>query len=192
MAEVVVFHHAHGRTPGVVAFADELMRAGHSVHVPDLYEGRTFDDLDAGVSYAQQVGFDTVTERGVRAVDGLPRGLVYVGFSLGVLPTQRLSQTRPGAAGAVLVSACVPPSEFGGPWPQDVPLQVHAMDADAFFVEEGDLTAARSLVSAVEHADLFLYPGDRHVFADPSLPTYDDAAATLFIERVVSFLDVIA
>lgn len=194
MAEVVVFHHAHGRTPSVVAFAGELRRAGHTVHVPDLYDGRTFDDLDAGVGHAQRAGFNTITERGVRAVDGLPRELVYAGFSLGVLPAQKLVDTRPGAAGALLVSACVPPSEFGGTWPQDVPLQIHAMDADAFFVEDGDgdLDAARDLVSTVEHADLFLYPGDRHLFADPSLPTYDDAAATLLIERVVSFLDVIA
>jgi dienelactone hydrolase len=189
MTEVVVFHHAHGRTPGVVAFADELRRAGHTVHVPDLYDGRTFADLDAGVGYARQVGFDTITERGVRAADGLPQELVYVGFSLGVLPAQKLAQTRPGAAGALLVSACVPPSEFGGPWPQDVPVQIHAMDADAFFVDEGDLDAARDLVSTAEHADLFLYPGDRHLFADHSLPTYDDAAATLLIERVVRFLD---
>lgn len=188
----MVFHHAHGRTSGVVAFADELKRAGHTVHVPDLYDGRTFADLDAGVGYAQQVGFDTVTERGVRAVDGLPQELVYAGFSLGVLPAQKLAQTRPGAVGALLISACVPPSEFGGPWPQDVPLQIHAMDADAFFVDEGDLDAARDLVSTVEHADLFLYPGDRHLFADRSLPTYDYAAATLLIERVVRFLDAIA
>lgn len=188
MAEVVVFHHAHGRTEGVVAFADELGRAGHTVHVPDLYEGRLFDELDAGVGYAQQVGFDTIIERGVDAVDGLPSELVYAGFSLGALPAQKLAQTRPGAAGALLFSACVAPDEFDGPWPRDVPVQIHAMDGDAFFVEDGDLDAARGLVSTVDDADLFLYAGDRHLFADPSLPAYDDAAATLLTDRVLRFL----
>jgi len=62
MAEVLLAHHAQGRTPGVVAFSDELRRAGHTVHVPDLYDGRIFDDLEAGVGYAQGVGFDTILD----------------------------------------------------------------------------------------------------------------------------------
>ncbi|HEX6236375.1 MAG TPA: dienelactone hydrolase family protein [Acidimicrobiales bacterium] len=189
MAEVLLFHHAHGRTPGVVAFADELRKAGHTVHVPDLYDGRTFDDLEAGVGYARQVGFGTVIERGVATAEGLPAGLVYAGFSLGAMPAQRLAQTRPGAAGALLISACVPVAEFGVPWPHRVPVQVHAMDADELFVDEGDLDAARELVSSVEDAELFLYPGDRHIFADSSLPSHDETAARLLTERVVAFLD---
>lgn len=191
MTEVLLFHHAHGRTPGVLAFADELKQAGHTVHVPDLYEGRTFDDLEAGVGYAQEVGFDTIIERGVRAADGLASELVYAGFSIGVLPAQKLAQTRPGATGALLFSACVPAEEFGSPWPPGVPLQVHGMDADEFFVDEGDIDAARALVSNVKDAALFLYPGHGHLFADTSLPAYDDAAARLLTERVVSFLDAI-
>jgi len=188
MAEVLLFHHAQGRTAGVLSFADEIRGAGHTVHVPDLYEGRTFADLDAGVGYARETGFGTVIERGVLAAEGLPDHLVYAGFSLGVMPAQKLAQTRPGAAGALLFSSCVPAAEFGGPWPQGVPLQVHGMDADPSFVEEGDLDAARELVSSVENAELFLYPGDQHLFADSSLPDYDPAAATLLTERVISFL----
>ncbi len=191
MAEVLLFHHAHGRTPGVVAFGDELRTAGHTVHVPDLYDGRTFDDLEAGVGYAQQVGFGTIVERGVAAAEGLPAGLVYAGFSLGVMPAQRLAQTRPGATGALLISACVPVAGFGAPWPQGVPVQVHGMDADEFFVGEGDLDAARELVSSVEDAELYLYPGDRHIFADSSLPSHDEAAARLLTERVIAFLDTV-
>jgi dienelactone hydrolase len=189
MPEVLLFHHAHGRTLGVVAFADELRRAGHTVHVPDLYEGRTFDDLEAGVGYAQEIGFNTIIERGVRTADGLPAGLVYAGFSLGVLPAQKLAQTRPGAIGALFFSACVPASEFGAPWPQGVRVQVHGMDADEIFVDEGDLDAARGLVASVEHAELFLYPGNQHLFADSSLPSYDQAPARLLTERVISFLN---
>ena len=188
MAEVLLFHHAQGQTSGFVAFADELRRAGHTVHAPDLYDGRTFATLDEGVAYAEQVGVAEIIERGVRAADGLPSELVYAGFSLGVLPAQKLAQTRAGARGALLFYSCVRTSEFGTSWPADVPVQIHGMDADPIFVDEGDLDAARALVASAEHAELFLYPGDQHYFADSSLPSYDADAAALLSQRVLDFL----
>ena len=187
MAEVLLFHHAQGQTPGFVAFADELRAAGHTVHTPDLYDGKTFTALDEGVGYAQQVGFDTILERGRLAAQSLPDELVYGGFSLGVMPAQMLTQTRPGAKGALLFSAALPTSEFGGPWPQGVPLQIHMMEADEWAME--DLPAARELVETIEGAELFLYPGDRHLFADNSLTDYDEDAAALLGERVLAFLN---
>ena len=188
MAEVVLFHHAQGLTPGVVAFAEELRHAGHRVHTPDLFEGRTFATLEQGMAYAEQIGFpDKVIERGVRAVEKLPAELVYAGFSLGVLPAQMLAQTRPGARGALLFYSCVPVSAFGS-WPDGVPVQVHGMDADPLFVGEGDIDAARELVDQAEDAELFLYPGDQHYFADSSLPSYDPDAAALLTRRVLDFL----
>jgi len=189
MTEIVVFHHAHGLTPGIVAFADELRGAGHTVHTPDLYDGRTFATVEEGVAHAGEIGFNTVMERGVRAVDGLPAALVYAGFSLGVMPAQRLAQTRPGAIGALLFHACVPTSECGSSWPAGVPAQIHGMDADPFFVGEGDRDAARALVAGAENAELFLYPGNQHLFADSSLPSYDADAAALLTRRVLDFLD---
>ncbi len=192
MADVLLFHHAQGLTAGVRAFADALRRAGHRVHTPDLYDGRTFDTLDAGIAYAQEVGFATIIERGVRTADQLPAGLVYAGFSLGVLPAQKLAQTRAGARGALLFHSCVPTSEFGLSWPQDVPVQVHGMDADPYFVGEGDIEAARALVASVANAKLFLYPGDQHLFADSSLPSYDADAAGLLTKRVLDFLDALS
>jgi dienelactone hydrolase len=189
MAEVVLFHHAQGLTPGMVAFADELRRAGHTVHTPDLFEGRTFDSLDEGMAYAEEIGFpDEMIGRGVRAVAGLPDELVYAGFSLGVLPAQMLAQTRPGARGALLFYSCVPVSAFGTAWPDGVPAQVHGMDADPIFVGEGDIDAARELVEQAKDAELFLYPGDQHYFADSSLPSYDPDATALLVRRVLDFL----
>jgi dienelactone hydrolase len=189
MAEVVVFHHSQGLTPGMVAFADELRRDGHTVHTPDLFEGRTFGTLEEGMGYAQEIGFpDEVIGRGVRAVEGLPADLVYAGFSLGVLPAQMLAQTRPGARGALLFYSCVPVSAFGPGWPAGVPAQVHGMDADPIFVGEGDIDAARDLVKQAEDAELFLYPGDQHYFADSSLPSYDPQATALLVQRVLDFL----
>ena len=189
MTEVLLLHHAHGRTQGVQAFGEALRSAGHTVHVPDLYDGRVFDSLDDGLAYAREVGFGTVAERGRAAAEALPAELVYIGFSLGVVPAQMLAQTRPQARGAVLLHSCLPPAEFDSDWPDAVPVQVHGMDADEFFVEGGDLDAARELVVAAPDAELFLYPGEQHLFTDSSLSAYDRAAAELVTERVLAFLD---
>jgi dienelactone hydrolase len=187
MAEILLFHHAQGETPGFLAFAGELRAAGHTVYAPDLYEARTFATLDEGVGYAKEVGFDTILERCRLAAESLPNELVYAGFSLGVMGAQMLAQTRAGAKGALLFSAALPASEFGASWPVGVPLQIHMMEADEWAVE--DLPAARQLIGEVEGAELFLYPGDRHLFADSSLPDYDEAAAKLLKQRVLRFLD---
>jgi dienelactone hydrolase len=189
MAEVILFHHAHGLTRGVRDFAERLRQAGHTVHVPDLYEGHVFDTLEEGIAYAKEIGFGVIEERGQRAAEGLPNELVYAGFSLGVMSAQMLAQTRPDAKGALLFSACFPTSEFGGAWPHGVPVQIHGMNGDPLFAEEGDLDAARALVAATSDAELFLYPGKEHLFADDSLPSYDQPAAALLIERVLRFLD---
>ena len=190
MGEVLLFHHAQGLTRGVHAFADDLRAAGHSVHTPDLFDGRTFQSIDEGLAYIRGIGFDDMRERGVRVADELPPALVYAGFSFGVLPAQKLTQTRPGARGALLFYSCLPISgEWAfGPWPDGVPVQIHGMDNDPIFVGEGDIDAAREIVEKVRDAELFLYPGDQHYFADRSLPSYDAAATALLTQRVLEFL----
>jgi dienelactone hydrolase len=187
MAEVVLFHHAQGLTPGVTAFADELRAAGHTVHTPDLFDGRTFAGIDEGMAFVEETGFDDLVGQGVQAAEKYPAEVVYAGFSFGVVIAQRLAQTRPGAQGALLYYSCVPTSFFGT-WPDGVAVQVHGMDADPIFVGEGDIDAARALVQEVEGAELFLYPGDQHYFADSSLPSYDADAAALLTTRTLSFL----
>ena len=191
MAEVLLFHHAQGLTPGVVAFADALRAAGHTVHTPDLFEGQTFPSIEAGMAFIEEKGFNDLRARGVRLADDLPRALVYAGFSFGVTIAQQLAQTRPGARGALLFYSCVPISgEWAfGPWPDGVPVQIHGMDADPFFAGEGDIDAAREIVATVQDAELFLYPGDQHYFADSSLPSYDADATALLTGRVLEFLD---
>lgn len=190
MTELILFHHAQGLTDGVRAFADDLRAAGHVVHIPDLYGGQTFAELADGVGHAEQVGFETIIERGRLAADGMPNDIVYAGLSLGVLPAQLLAQTRAGARGALLLHSCVPPSEFGSPWPQGVPLQMHMMDADEWALPpNADLGVARRLDETVESAELFVYPGDRHLFADNSLTDYDEQATTLLKQRVLGLLD---
>jgi dienelactone hydrolase len=190
MADVLLFHHAQGLTPGVLAFADDLRAAGHTVHSPDLFEGRTFGSIDEGMAHIRGIGVDELTERGVRLADDLPAGLVYAGFSFGEMIAQKLAQTRSGARGALLFYSCIPiTGEWAfGPWPDGVPVQIHGMDADPIFVDEGDVDAAREIVGTVEDAELFLYPGDQHYFADSSLPSYDAGATALLTGRVLAFL----
>lgn len=188
LAEVVLFHHALGLTPGIEAFAGQLRAAGHTVHTPDLFAGQTFGNAADGMRFVREIGFDQVVARGKAAVQHLPAHLVYAGFSLGVVPAQYLAQTRPGARGALLFYSCVPVTEFGETWPEGVPVQVHGMDADPYFVGEGDVDAARELVAGTSAAELFLYSGDQHYFADSTLSSYDAAAAALLTERVLAFL----
>jgi dienelactone hydrolase len=185
MAEILLFHHAQGLTPGIHAFADDLRAAGHTVHVPDYYEGRTFDTVDDGVDHARSVGFGVVIDRAVATADGLPDDLVYAGFSLGVMAAQRLAQTRAGARAALLMDGAVPLGEFGD-WPDGVRLQIHGKEDDPWWEE--DLDAAKALVATVEGAEMFLYPGDQHLFADSSLASYDPEATALLKQRALRFL----
>jgi dienelactone hydrolase len=193
MAEVVLFHHVQGLTDGVRAFAEELRAGGHTVHTPDLFDGQRPATIDEGVAHAQSIGDEVLDERADRAVADLPEGLVYAGFSSGAATAQRLAQTRPGARGALLYESCIPiTGEWAfGPWPDGVPVQIHGMDKDPFFGLEGDIDAARELVETVgsELAELFVYPGDQHLFADSSLPSYDADAAALVVQRSRAFLD---
>ena len=186
MTEVVLYHHVQGLTEGVRSFAEELRKAGHTVHTPDLFDGRTFGTIEEGMSFAREAGFEALAERGVAAAETLDPDVVFAGFSFGVMPAQQLAQTRPQARGALLMYSCLPVSEFGETWPEGVPVQVHGKEADPFFLE--DLEAARALVESTEQAELFLYPGGQHLFADSSLPGYDAAAAALLLERVLAFL----
>jgi dienelactone hydrolase len=186
MSEVVLYHHVQGLTEGVRSFADELRQAGHTLHTPDLFDGHTFDTIEDGMAFAREQGFGALAERGVAAAEAISPASVYAGFSFGVMIAQQLAQTRPGARGALLMYSCLPVSEFGDAWPEGVPVQVHGKQDDPFFAE--DLEAAQALVESTAQAELFLYTGQEHLFADASLPAYDPAAANLLIERVLAFL----
>jgi dienelactone hydrolase len=192
MAEVVLFHHVQGLTDGVLALAAALREGGHTVHAPDLFDGQRPPSLDDGMALVRSIGHEVLDERADRAVADLPAGVVYAGISFGVATAQRLAQTRPGAAGALFYEACLPiTGEWAiGPWPPGVPVQIHGLDRDPFFALEGDIDAARELVATIGPAlgELFVYPGDQHLFSDASLPSHDPAATALLVERSRAFL----
>ncbi|MFG1936825.1 dienelactone hydrolase family protein [Micromonospora tulbaghiae] len=193
MAEIVLFHHIQGLTDGVRALADSLRSGGHTVHAPDLFDGELPATISDGAALTKRIGGDVLDQRADALVADLPAGLVYAGVSWGAAIAQRLAQTRAGARAALLYEACLPVTgEWAiGPWPDGVAVQVHGMERDPFFGLEGDVDAARELVSIVgpERGELYVYPGDRHLFTDSSLPSYDPEATALVVSRSRELLD---
>jgi dienelactone hydrolase len=182
IAEVIVFHHALGLTDAVRRFATALSDHGHTVHTPDLYDGRTFTMIEEGMAHSEEIGGPmAIVDRARAAVESLPGEVVYVGFSLGVLSAQSLAQTRPGARGAVLCYSALPLGEWGENWPEAWPegvrLQLHILEGDE------DFEVAQGLAATVPGAELFVYPGTEHYFAE-----HDDEAAQLLTQRVLAFL----
>ena len=188
MTELVLFHHALGLTDGVRTFADLIRAQGHTVHTPDLFEGRTFPTIDEGIGYAGSIGFDEVIRRGTEAAADLPQQVVFGGFSVGVMPAQQLLQTTPGALGGLFLHAFIDPAQLPGSWPGDTAVQVHGMDEDPFFIGDGDLDAARAVSADHPGVEIFLYPGSAHLFTDSSSADYDQASAATVLERTSAYL----
>jgi len=194
MAEIILFHHVQGLTDGVRAFAESLRAGGgHTVHTPDLFDGVVAGSIDEGFAHMKSIGDEELDSRVAAALAPLPESLVYAGVSFGVGRAQQLAQTRAGARGALLYEARFPVTGEGafGPWPDGVPVQVHGMERDPFFGLEGDVDSARELVqlAGADTAELFVYPGDQHLFTDASLPSYDADATALVLERSLALLD---
>ena len=185
MAHLVLFHHALGLTDGVRSFAGEIRDAGHDVTTPDLFDGRTFAAVEDGVALAESIGFDAVIERGVDAVSSVDGRFVVAGFSLGVLPAQKLAQTDARVDGAILLHSAVPPSMFGDGWPDGRPVSIHVAESDPF--AEEDREAIESL-SDDAGADVFTYPGSGHLIAEVGHTDHDPTAHDLIVERTIAFL----
>lgn len=193
MATIVLFHHVQGLTPGVQAMAAELHAAGHTVHTLDLFAGKLPKDLEAGIRMANKLGEDKIQERVDKLFSKLPDELVYIGTSWGAALAQQCAQQREGTVAAVLLESFVDlDAEWSfGPWPENVPVQIHGMDEDPFFAQEGDLEAAQNFVEGEgkDVAQLFTYPGNKHLFTDNSLRSHDPEARALVMERVIKFLE---
>ena len=183
MSEIVLFHSAYGRRPAVLDFAERVRRAGHAVHVPDLYDAEVFDSLEAGIVKRDSLGMAELARRAAAAVADLADDLVYAGFSLGCAPAQLLAQTRPGARGALLMHGALPAEAFETEWPEGVALEVHGMEDDPWF----DVDVARRLVDGAADGVLHCYPGGKHLFADSGLSDYDPQAAELMTKRALAF-----
>ena len=138
MVDVLLFHHVQGLTEGVTAFADDLRAGGHTVHTPDLFDGRTFGSIEDGFAYTKSLDEGTIDQRVAAAAEGLPSDLVYAGVSYGVPPALELTVKRAGARGLVMIESAMPiEGEWAvGPFPEGVPLQIHGGEGDEYFQED--------------------------------------------------------
>ena len=184
MVEIVLFHHVRGLTEGVEAFAQTLRDAGHAVHTPDVFDGRTFADIHDGIAFVESVGEETFAARAVELVAPMPADVVYGGMSMGAARAAEQVLARPGAKGAFFLYGTIAPSWWEATWPAGVPSQAHVTDRDEY--REPDAEA--EYLADVPGADLYIYPGSGHLFAEPGDPDYDEQTAHLATERVLSFL----
>ncbi len=192
MAELILFHHVLGLTEGVRDFAGRLQAEGHSVVVPDLFDGRTFDSITDGVAHTESVGFAEILSAAGDVAETRPEAKVYAGFSLGALAAHKLAQTRSGTKGALLYHhGDVPVDVFGASWPNGVDLQIH-LSQDDEFREAGVAEAFIEAAAQSARASLFLYAGSEHLFTDSTLSGYDADATAQVVERSLELLDRIA
>ena len=187
MAELLLLHHALGVTPALQRLAARFRDAGHTVVLPDLFEGQVFGTVEEGMAHVESVGMDTLAARGEDTASDLDPGFVVCGISLGAIAAQRIGVDHDAVAAVMAVSSCLPPGYLPGPWPHSVPLRVVASKGDTMFNEEGDLDAARGYVDAGV-ARLKLLDGGEHLFMEANDP--DSVAATAWLtETLLHLLD---
>ncbi|MCA9589229.1 MAG: dienelactone hydrolase family protein [Myxococcales bacterium] len=182
MASIVLFHSALGLTAGVKELAAELARDGHEVQTPDLFDGETFLTVEDGVKKRDALGIPELMRRSAEAAEKSPASSIYIGLSMGAAAAQFLAGTRPGARGAVLLHAALPLAAMGlERWP-DVPVEIHASEADPWVDD-----AALDAFAHASGAQVFRYPGAAHLFSDTSSPDHDASQRAELVARVRAF-----
>ncbi|MFI8004407.1 dienelactone hydrolase family protein [Streptomyces sp. NPDC086010] len=184
---IMLFHSTYGLRPAVHASADRLRAAGHEVRVPDLFEGHTFGTVEEGMAFKEQVGKDELLKRAVLAAAPYSdQGLVYAGFSFGASVAQTLALGDAKARGLLLLHGTSDIAENATV--DELPVQLHVADPDAF--ESPDWLNSWYLQMQRTGADVevYRYPGAGHLYTDPDLPDFDQAAADLTWKVSIGFL----
>ncbi|GAA2832769.1 dienelactone hydrolase family protein [Kitasatospora sp. CM 4170] len=177
MAQILLLHSAYGLRPAVHAAADRLRAAGHTVHTPDLFEGRTFEDIEEAMAYKEEVGNDELLRRAVGAAApllGPDTAMVYAGFSLGGSLAQNLALADENARGLLLLHGT---SDIREDAATSVPVQLHVAEPDPFESEDWLNAWYLNMRKAGADVEVHRYHGAGHVFTDPDLPDYDAEAA---------------
>lgn len=188
MTHVALFHSVLGVRPGIHDAANRFRAAGHDVLVVDQYEGQTFDHYEEADGFVRSLGYPELMRRAAAAVEPLRDGFVAAGFSKGGGMSEYIATQRP-VAGVLMLSGALPVEMLGADaWPAGVPAQIHYTQGDPFRRQEWIDAVAASIRAAGAPLEVFDYPGDGHLFTDPTLPHehQPDDAAVLW-ERVLAF-----
>lgn len=188
MTQIALFHPSFGLTPGIADAAERLRAAGHEVLVVDQYDGAVFDDYEQADAFVQSIGFPELMRRAVEAVEPLADGFVAAGFSNGGGMAEYVATQR-RVAGVLMLSGALPIEMLGADaWPAGVPAQIHYTEGDPHRQREWVDAVAASIRAAGAPLEVFDYPGDGHLFTDPSLQgEYQPEQAALLWKRVLAF-----
>ncbi|MFD0310380.1 dienelactone hydrolase family protein [Streptomyces sp. NPDC127119] len=185
---IMLFHSTFGLRPAVRDAADRLRAAGHEVWTPDLFGGRTFETVEEGMAFKDELGKEELLKRAVLAAAPYSeRGLVYAGFSLGAATAQTLALGDDKARGLLLLHGTSDIAETASV--DELPVQLHVAEPDAF--EPDDWLTAWYLQMGKAGADveIYRYAGAGHLYTDPGLPDYDEEAAEATWRVALGFLE---
>ncbi|MCF6523047.1 dienelactone hydrolase family protein [Streptomyces sp. JJ36] len=188
MATVVLFHSAYGLRPAVQQAADRMREAGHTVHVPDLYEGRSAGTVEEGMALHDEIGRDELLMRAITATaPHSEHGLVYAGLSLGGAVAQTLALGDTRARGLLLFHGTSDIAEDASV--DELPVQLHVADPDPFEPHDWLNAWYLRMQRAGAEVEVHRYPGAGHLYTDPGLDDHDAEAAELTWRTALGFLD---
>ena len=151
-----------------------------------------FDDYETAGAYVEEVGFPALMAGAADAVRDLPDGFVAAGFSNGAGMAEYVATQRP-CSGVLLVSGALPMAVLGASWPARLPAQLHRTTGDPFRSAEWDRAFADDVTAAGGRLEVVEYPGEGHLFTDPSLPAeYDPRATERLWREALAFCERVA
>ena len=180
---VLVLHEFFGMTPFFTGLADRLRDDRFTALVPDVYEGAVAGSVEEAKTLARSLDDERTVGTLMEAVEHMrmnwhPR-VGVVGFSLGASLAAALAQeTQLDAVVLYYGFSEIDPSRW------DAPLLVHAAEND----EWDSLEDLRAALSPVEDAEIHVYPGTGHWFANEDVTdAYSPDAAETAYDRTLEF-----
>ncbi|MER7174716.1 dienelactone hydrolase family protein [Streptomyces mesophilus] len=185
---IMLFHSVYGLRPAVHQAAGRLRAAGHEVQVPDLYDGKTAESVEDAMKIKDEIGKDELLRRAVAASAPYSEsGLVYAGFSLGAALAQNVALADDKARGLLLLHGTSDIADDASA--DDLPVQLHVADPDAFEPEDWQNAWYLRMRRAGADVEVFRYRGAGHLYTDPDLPDYDAEAADATWKTALGFLE---
>ncbi|MGW0467272.1 dienelactone hydrolase family protein [Streptomyces sp. NPDC003027] len=186
--DIMLFHSTYGPRPAVEAAAERLRAAGHQVRVPDLFEGQTAETVEEGMELQKAIGKEELLKRAVLAsAPYSDRGLLYAGFSFGASVAQTLALGDEKARGLLLLHGTSDIAESASV--DDLPVQLHIADPDPFESHDWLTSWYLRMGKAGADVEVYRYPGAGHLYTDPDLPDYDEAAAEETWSIALAFIE---